>query len=349
MLKKMYIRKTIAELQEYVPGAHPLKIVAKLNANENPYAPAPQVLAVLNSISGEQLRLYPSATAEPLRIAAAETWKIAPDMLLAGNGSDDILTIIMRTFIEQGEKVAVLTPSYTLYETLTAIQAGISEVHQLTEQLELPESFYQSKAKVKFVPNPNAQTGTLFSMESLERLCCETDGIIVIDEAYALFAGVDHTTLLQKYDNLIITRTLSKAYSLAGLRIGFGISNTEIIAMMHKVKDSYNVNVVSQLVGCAALGATDYTLDIIQKIMESKTWFEKQLKQLGWQYYESRANFVLAKPPTQEPLQVLEYLQQNGYLVRHFKNIERIKSHLRFSIGTMQQMQMIISLLNKLN
>ena len=248
-----WVRPQINNLLPYVPGKQVSGSVVKLNANENPYPPSSRAFSVLQDIGSDSLRLYPDAISEKLREAAAKVFGVNTKQTIVGNGSDDVLTMIIRTFLDPGDSIAVVDPTYTLYETLAEIQGAKTEIHSLNEDYSIPESFFKTKSMVIFLPNPNAQTGTLFPLEQIERLCGNNNSVVVIDEAYADFAGVSAIPFIKKYENMIILRTVSKSYSLAGIRVGFGISSTNIISALMKVKDSYNVNSVSQLIAAEAL------------------------------------------------------------------------------------------------
>lgn len=340
------IRKSVQAMQGYIPGRQPAGSFVKLNANENPYPPSPKAMEALRRTAEDSARLYPSSTAEGLRQAASAVFGVPTGQIVAGNGSDDIFTMIIRSILDAGDTLAVVDPTYTLYETLAEIQGAVTERHPLGEDYSLPESFFESGAKLKILPNPNAQTGTLFPEKDIERLVKSARGIVVIDEAYALFAGASSMELLKKYDNLVVTRTMSKSHSLAGLRVGFGLSSPEIIEAFNKVKDSYNLNAASQAAAAAALSDQEYTAGVVKKITETRDAFAKRLSALGWQVAPSWGNFLLAKPGKGEASGIVERLEKEGYLVRHF-NTPRLKDKIRFSVGTEEQMEKLIELLKK--
>ena len=336
-----WIRDIIAGLDAYVPGKQVDTPVVKLNANENPYPPSPAVLAVIARCGTELCRLYPDALATRLRQIAADQYGVDPAQVIAGNGSDDILTMIMRAFLDPGDRIAVVDPTYTLYQTLAAMQAADTEVYPLDESFGLPEAFFDARAKLTLLPNPNAQTGTLFSREQIMRLCETRGGLVVIDEAYAPFAGATVIDLLPHFENLIVTRTLSKSHSLAGLRVGFGLAAPEIISALMKVKDSYNVNAVSQAAGIAALRDEAYTRRTVQAIRSTLADFTAALRQRDWQVLDSSANFVLCKPPGGSAAEIVKLLETRGCLVRYF-DTPRLAPYIRISIGTDQQMQELL-------
>lgn len=331
-------------MQGYVPGRQPEGSFVKLNANENPYPPSPKALEALGNVGANSFRLYPSSTAVNLRKTAAEIFGVPFDCIVAGNGSDDIFTMIIRSILDEGDTLAVVDPTYTLYETLAEIQGARTERHPLKEDYALPESFFESDAKLKILPNPNAQTGTLFPEADIIRLCESAQGVVVIDEAYALFAGTSSLPLLKRFKNLVVTRTMSKSHSLAGMRVGFGMSSPDIIDAFMKVKDSYNLNAASQLIAAAALKDEEYTAGIVKALNETRDFFARELASLGWQVAPSAGNFLLARPEKGNAAEIVARLEKAGYLVRHF-DTPRLKDKIRFSIGTPEQMERLIELL----
>jgi len=339
-----WIRPKINNLQPYIPGKQVTGKVLKLNANENPYSPSPRVFSVLQEVGSDALRLYPDAIAGALRKIAAEVFDVDTEQTIIGNGSDDVLTMIVRTFLDSEDSIAVVDPTYTLYETLAAIQGLKTEIHSLNTDYTIPASFLKTKSKVVFLPNPNAQTGTLFPLELVERLCNRNNNIVVIDEAYADFAGVTSIPLLKKYDNLIVLRTVSKSYSLAGIRVGFGLSNPSFISAMMKVKDSYNVNSISQLIAAEAMLDREHFNRNIGKIIETREWFSKSLSDFGWKVTPSAANFILVEPVKDSPESVMKRLEAAGILIRYF-NTPRLNDKLRISIGTDEQMETLLKII----
>ena len=253
-----YFRKNIEDMQGYTPGEQPKeKSLIKLNTNENPYPPSPNVLECLKSIDYDKLRLYPDPLSDELRDAITKQYNLKKDNILLGNGSDDILTIAVRSFVGGKKEIGCLEPTYSLYPVLAKIQnAKIVEI-PLTEEdnFSFPDELLNknsrlfksiTNAKLFFIARPNAPTGTAFKIEKIEKFCSIFTGIVFIDEAYADFAKDDCLSLVKKYPNIIIGRTLSKSYSLAGIRLGWAIAHKTIIEGMTKVKDSYNVNYITQ-------------------------------------------------------------------------------------------------------
>lgn len=339
------IRETIARLEPYIPGKQIDASVVKLNTNENPYPPSPRVKEILNGITDSACRLYPDARANPVREAAAAAFSVRPDEIVVGNGSDDVLAMIMRTFLDPGDRIAVGDPTYTLYSTLAAMQAAETCVFPLAGDFSLPDEFFRAAVKLAFLPNPNAQTGTLFPRTTIERLCAECSGMVVVDEAYASFAGMTVIDMIRTFDNLIVTRTLSKSHSLAGLRVGFGIARSEIIEHLMKVKDSYNVNAVSQAAAVAALADGAYVAETVAAVIATRTWFGDALRDREWTVVGSAANFILASPPGCDPGTLVEALERRGFLVRYF-DTSRLRQFIRISMGTDEQMQALLQCLD---
>lgn len=340
-------RKVIEELEPYIPGKQIVQDKIRLNTNENPYPPPAEVLRAIQNISGKECQIYPNATANPVRATFAKINNLQIDQIIIGNGSDDVLTMIMRTFLDVGDKIGVVEPTYTLYQTLAAMQGATTEIYPLELDFSLPEAIFAAEVKIIFLPNPNAQTGNLFAINAIERLCQKTDRILVVDEAYANFAKSSVLQLIDKYPNLIITKTLSKSNSLAGLRVGFGVASPEIITNMMKVKDSYNVNAVSQLAALASLKATKYTAEIVDKIVVTREWFTQALCDRGWLVHPSAANFILTQPLGISPHDLVVYLEENGFLIRFF-NTKSLKNYVRISMGTDQQMRLLLEIIDKI-
>jgi histidinol-phosphate aminotransferase len=256
-----YFRQNIDALSAYVPGEQPpsdAKVI-KLNTNENPYPPAPAALQVLRELDGELLRRYPHPMARAFREAASLALGVPADWILVGNGSDDLLTMIMRACAEPGRRVVYPMPTYVLYRTLAQIQdAEVVEV-PFHEDYSLPiEPLIKAQGAVTFIASPNSPSGTVAPVELLDKLAMQLSGILVVDEAYVDFADSNALELVKKYDNVIVLRTLSKGYSLAGLRLGFGIANPSLLEGLFKVKDSYNVDAIACAVGAAAIADQSY-------------------------------------------------------------------------------------------
>ena len=264
------IRADVRSMRGYTPGEQ-IRGAIKLNTNESAFPPSPRVRAVLAGIADDSLRLYPDPVSRKLRETAAALYGVAPDQVLAGNGSDDCLTILYRAFLSPGDEVRVPWPTYGLYDTLATLQgARLSMVpyRQVGRRWELPEELGAAGAKMVIVANPNNPSATLASTDELRRLCARSPGIVVVDEAYVDFslgAGLAASMLpfLNDHDNLVVLRTFSKSYSLAGARLGLLFAAPALVAELTKVKDSYNVNVITQALGTAALEDREHHRELI--------------------------------------------------------------------------------------
>ena len=342
-----YFRQTIEALSGYVPGEQPPPHaqVIKLNTNENPYPPSLKALKVLQELPGELLRRYPDPMANAFRRAASQVFGIPSDWILVGNGSDDLLTMILRACTERGRRVVYPMPTYVLYRTLAQIQeAEVVEI-PYPQDYSLPvEHLIEAQGAVTFVARPNSPSGTVVPLETLEKLAAQLAGILVIDEAYVDFA--DSTALeLAKYDNVIVLRTLSKGYSLAGLRLGFGIAQPRLLTGLVKVKDSYNVDAIACAVGAAAVADQNHKNINVQKIIASRRQMTNELEQLGFHVWLSQANFLLVKPSVDAEF-LYKKLKQKGILVRYFKQ-PQLTDKLRITIGTPEQNQCLIRALKE--
>lgn len=344
-----YFRPNINAMSGYVPGEQPppdAKVI-KLNTNENPYPPSPAALKVLQELGGDLLRRYPDPMVGAFRQEASQVLGVAPDWILAGNGSDDLLTMIIRACSEPGRGVVCPMPTYVLYRTLAQIQGAEFIEVPFHEDYSLPiEQLIEAQGAVTFVASPNSPSGTVASVELLDKLASQLSGVLVIDEAYVDFAESNALELVKQYDNVIILRTLSKGYSLAGLRLGFGVANPTLLEGLIKVKDSYNVDAVACAVGAAAIADQSHKTSNAQKIKASRTQMASELKQLGFDVFPSQANFLLVRSTSGNGEYLYEMLKQRGILVRYFKQ-PRLDDKLRITVGTPEQNAALIKVLSE--
>lgn len=342
---RAYLRNNIAALDAYVPGEQPRNgDVIKLNTNENPYPPSPRVLRALRKATNRNLRLYPEPLSDSLRDLAASAYGVRPENVLAGNGSDELLSILARCFIGCGDRVAYPVPTYTLYDTLIAIQEGEKVTIDYPPDFSLPETLYAQQAAVTFVCNPNSPSGTLLARGQIERLARSVTGILVVDEAYIDFAegaGASALPLIRDFANLVVLRSFSKSFSLAGLRIGLAFATQEIIAAMMKVKDSYNLNRLSLVAACAALEDMAWMARNVRRLQRSRRQLTKGLTQRGFQVYPSQANFVMARRAGQNLGWLYEALKRRGILVRYF-NALGLEDSLRITVGTPREVSTLL-------
>jgi len=343
-----FFRDRINAMQGYKPGEQPPpgSNIVKLNTNENPYPPSPAALQVLQDLSGELLRRYPDPTAKPFREAASKALGIPADWILVGNGSDDLLTMILRACAEPGRRVVYPAPTYVLYRTLTQIQDAEFVELPYGEEYHLPvEELIAANGAVTFIASPNSPSGTLVPNPLLEKLATGLSGLLVVDEAYVDFAESDALELVEKYDNVIVLRTLSKGYSLAGLRLGFGIANPALLDGLMKVKDSYNVDAIACMVGAAAIADQSHKNANAEKVKASREKLAEDLQQLGFQIWPSQANFLLVRPPQGNAEEIYLKLKQQGILVRYFSQ-PQLQDKLRITVGTSEQNQKLVQLLS---
>jgi histidinol-phosphate aminotransferase len=341
-------RKNIAALAGYVPGEQPQDGgYIKLNTNENPYPPSPRVVAALKKASDRSLRLYPEPMSREIRELAAAIYGLAPGSVLVGNGSDEVLSILVRAFVGPGDRVLYPEPTYTLYDTLVAIQEGSKQALRYTDDFSLPENFFSQSAALTFVCNPNSPSATLLPVETIERLAQSSSGVVVVDEAYIDFAAVENPSaipLLKNHPNLVVLRTFSKSFSLAGMRVGLAFASEELIAGMMKIKDSYNINRLSQTAAAAALRDLPWMERNVRRIQRSRKKLVAGLKKLGFQVYPPQANFVLARRNGQNLKGLYEELKRRKILVRYFDQ-PGLQDAMRITVGAPDE---VGALLNQL-
>ncbi|MGO9308970.1 MAG: histidinol-phosphate transaminase [Spirochaetia bacterium] len=339
-----FVRRVVRGMDGYVPGLQPKpgEKLVKLNTNENPYPPSPRVLDALRATAESHVRLYPSPEATPLRECAAAMYGLKPSQVICGNGSDEILAMLMRTFVGEGETVAYFQPSYSLYPVLAEIgrarttSVPLPRVAHAPEMAEIP--IPSPRAKMFFLTTPNSPYGVSFPTSWVERLLGKFPGIVVADEAYVDFAAESSLPLLASHPRLIIARTLSKAYALAGMRAGLAFAHEELIREMMKVKDSYNVSRLAQVAACAALEDQGHFRDTRDRIIATRERFSKTLSARGLTVLPSQANFIFAVPPRGLAAgSVYEGLLSRGFLVRHWRT-GVVSNGLRISIGTDEEM-----------
>lgn len=339
-----YFRSAIDAMTGYVPGEQPkpgTKII-KLNTNENPYPPSPKAMEVLHNLDGEWLRRYPDPFAREFCSAVSEALDVPADWVIVGNGSDDVLNLLIRACAEGHErKVVYPMPTYVLYRTLAAIQpAQVVEIPYPTD-FRLPiEKLVAAQGAITFIASPNSPSGHSVSIDELRELAQGVSGILAIDEAYVDFAESSALALVQ-LENVIVLRTLSKGYSLAGLRMGFGIANPKLLAGLFKVKDSYNIDAIATAVGAAAMRDQAYKNACAEKVKLSRAQLVVDLKNLGFTVGESQANFVLATSSVGNAEHLYLALKERGILVRYFRQ-PGLEDKLRISVGTDEQNRTLI-------
>ncbi|WP_020674798.1 histidinol-phosphate transaminase [Geopsychrobacter electrodiphilus] len=337
------LRKNIAEMAAYVPGMQPENEAewVKLNTNENPYPPSPDVAkAILAEVGkdGANLRKYPDARSKKAREIAARLFKVDPAWVIMANGSDELLNNLIRAFVGEGERMAFVHPSYSYYATLSDIQGAQIDQFGLDDDFRLVDFPERYSGKLLFLTSPNAPLGFRFPNDYIRKLAGRCDGVLVVDEAYSDFADGSAMDLVEQCDNLIVTRTLSKSYSLAGMRLGLAVARPEVIAALDKIRDHYHLDRLALVAAEAALLDQDWLVENLVKIRKTREWFSSQLRELGYRVIPSQANFIFVTPPDLDAERVYQGLFERQILVRYFTE-PLLKHGLRISIGTREEME----------
>lgn len=340
----------IRALHAYVPGRQPAESDwVKLNTNENPYPPSPRVTAAIAGAADESLRLYPDPRSTALRRAFARCHGLREENVLIGNGSDDVLNLLVRVFASEGSGAVFPVPSYSLYPVLVGIENGTAHTIEFDRSMRLPvEQLTASTANILFLTSPNAPTGVGFRSEEIAELANSFSGMLVVDEAYADFADQSAIPLLARNPRLVVTRTLSKSHALAGLRVGCALGHPETIDLLDRVRDSYNVNRLSQVGALTALVDDAYYAEVIEKIKTTREASRSRCEALGWFTYPSQANFLFTEPRTRDGRAGAEvakscfaHLEAQRVLVRYFGGHALTRSFLRITVGTDAQMAVL--------
>ena len=344
-----YFRENVEKAKGYEPGFQPGQVdeVIKLNTNENPYPPSPKVLKVLAEITAEQLRRYPDPQGNAFRQAAAEINSVQPEYIMCCNGGDELLSMAVRAFCDENRPVAYPVPTYSLYPVLANLQNCQAVEVSFDNEFNLPAKLAGTGAALTIVCNPNAPTGSFVSVDELASLADELSGVLLIDEAYVDFAEANCTALVKDFDNVIILRSMSKGYSLAGIRIGYAIAQPDLIAGLMKVKDSYNVDAVAIAVATAAIKDQRYFKETLEKVKADREELTAQLRTMGFEAPTSHANFVLAKCKNCQASEIYDKLVQRNIYVRYF-NLSEIDDKLRITVGTKEQNEKLILALKEI-
>lgn len=353
------IRPLVRKLHPYVPGEQPrIKGLVKLNTNENPYPPAPEVLRAIQAAADPRLRLYPNPSAQPLREKLAKLHACRPENIFVGNGSDEVLALALRAFVEpesaaprgRPSRAAVqyFTPSYSLYPVLAATHGARRNPVPLRPDFSLPAipelrrgRKWDFNAALTLITTPNAPSGRGYSIGALERICLAQKRVVLLDEAYADFARENALPLALKYPHVLAARTFSKAYSLCALRIGYCVGHPELIQALDKLRDSYNVNGLAQAGALATLDHLPYYRENFRRVIATRERAAAALAALGFEVLPSETNFILARPPRFPAERWLAELRQRKILVRWFSSPE-IKDFLRVTIGTDAEMDRLL-------
>ena len=332
------IRKSVQAMSGYVPGEQPKDAdIIKLNTNENPYLPSPDVQDILSMIDISVLSRYPDPVCLELRKVIAGLHGCAVENVFVGNGSDEVLALCLRAFVERDGAVGYFDPSYSLYPVLADIEELQKRPVALTDAFgwQLPDDY---AASLFFLTNPNAPTSLKFSRSKVEEFAGRFDGVVLVDEAYADFADEHCMDLALSGDNVLVCRTLSKSYSLAGIRLGYCVGPETLIGAMHKIKDSYNVNYITQEIARVALLDQDTMKANVSAIVETRRMVTDKLSELGFEVGDSQTNFLWVKPLGMRAKELFEALRERKIIVRYFGNDERTRDYLRITIGTAPEM-----------
>ena len=368
---KNLIRPLVRELHGYVPGEQPkIQGLIKLNTNENPYPPSPKVIHALKAAVDGRLRLYPNPTAQALREKLAKFHRCKPENIIVGNGSDELLALAVRAFVEPLERsedglvrfrhwpgrftVQYFDPSYSLYPVLAEIHGAHKNPVHLAEDFSLPstselrqDKHWDFKAALTLVTTPNAPSGRGYSLAALDELCRGQKGVVVLDEAYVDFADHHALALAFKYPHVIVSRTFSTAYSLCFQRVGYCVAHPEIIAALDKIRDSYNVNGLGQVAALATLADIPYYKNNFRRIKATRERLGQELRALGFVVCPSQTNFLLARPPKFPAEKWLEKLRAQRILVRWFDYLET-RDFVRITIGTDEEADSLLRAVRKI-
>jgi histidinol-phosphate aminotransferase len=344
-MPESFLKKALRGFEPYLPGEQPADggDWVKLNTNESPLPPSPKVIAAIKAAAGDSLRLYPSPTAAPARAAISAHFDLHASQVTVGNGADDLIEMCFRAFAGAGDHVAYPTPTYPLFEPLCRIHEAVPSPHPCGEGWTWTHELTEDHAPLKFIVNPNSPTGTWSAEAAVEDVVAKARGVVVLDEAYVDFAPESCVGLLNKHQNLLILRTCSKSYALAGMRIGFALGDPELIAGLDAVKDSYNMDRLAIVAAVAAIQDQDHHRAIVEHVVAERAWLAEQLKALRFDVAPSAANFLFAEPPPGSSAGALaDALRERRILIRHYDR-EPIAGWFRITIGTRDQHESLLA------
>ena len=347
-----YMDGKFAQLEAYTPGEQPKNMdrLIKLNTNELPFPPSEQVMAVVNRAELEKLRLYSDPECKALVDAIADYCGTEPDHVFPGNGSDEVLAFLFHGFCPNGAVFPDI--SYGFYKVFAQMFGVSARQIPLREDFSIAVEDYAECRETVFIANPNAPTGICLTLQQIEQLLMQDpERLVVVDEAYIEFGGESAVSLIESYDNLVVTRTFSKSHALAGARLGYAVSNGALIADLNTLRFSfnpYNVNRLSILLGAAAMRDSTYFAECRQKVIRSRAFITEELRSMGFSVPESRSNFIFAGAnPKLGGAAYYRRLRENGILVRHF-DAPRIEDYVRITIGTQEQMEILANTTRKI-
>jgi histidinol-phosphate aminotransferase len=334
-------RAAIEKMAAYKPGEQPRpgERLIKLNTNENPYPPSPRVRRAVMRVASDSLRLYPAPRADDFVESASKLYGVRKDMILAGNGSDELLAMIFRATLDPGDSVAYPVPTYSLYDTLASIQEARVLRFPVGNDFSLPlDKLAQARAPLTIVCSPNSPSGIQTPTAKLAKLArALRDRLFVIDEAYVDFASENAIGLLRRFPNVVILRTLSKSFSLAGMRLGLCFARPAVIEELMKVKDSYNLSRIALAAGAEALNDAEWMQRNVERVKQTREVSIARLREMGFEVPDSAANFVLARMAGHDLEPLARAIRKSGILVRHFPT-PMLRDAMRISIGTPAEM-----------
>jgi histidinol-phosphate aminotransferase len=347
-----YWSPLVHALTPYVPGEQPkISNLVKLNTNENPYGPSPRVIEAIKAELGDSMRLYPDPSSEELRQAIADYFRIDVNQVFVGNGSDEVLAHTFQALLKHDKPLLFPDITYSFYPVYCGLYDIQYQEVPLADDFSIRIDDYARDNGGIIFPNPNAPTGCLLALEEIERLLqINTDSVVVVDEAYIDFGGESAVSLIDRYPNLLVTQTVSKSRSLAGLRVGYALGNPELIEALVRVKDSFNSYPLDRLAivgGAAAFEDVAYFEETRKKVIASRETLVTALQALDFEVVPSAANFVFAAPSGLSAPRLAAALRERGIIVRYF-NKPRIDGFLRISIGTEEQNQELIGALKEI-
>ncbi|BBP74921.1 histidinol-phosphate transaminase [Pseudomonas gingeri NCPPB 3146 = LMG 5327] len=344
--------KFVKDLVPYVPGEQPkLTRLVKLNTNENPYGPSPRALAAMKAEVNDNLRLYPDPNGDLLKHAVAEYYGVQTNQVFLGNGSDEVLAHIFHGLFQQDKPLLFPDISYSFYPVYCGLYGIDFAALPLDEQFQIRVADYARPNGGIIFPNPNAPTGCLLALEAVEQILkASPDSVVVVDEAYIDFGGETAIGLIDRYPNLLVTQTLSKSRSLAGLRVGLAVGHPDLVEALERIKNSFNSYPLDRMAiagAAAAFEDREYFQQTCNKVIESREWLVAQLQAKGFEVLPSAANFIFARHPRHDAAALAAKVREQGVIVRHFKQ-ERIAQFLRITIGAPEQNQALIDALGDL-
>ena len=342
-----YVRK----VEPYVPGEQPKHKVIKLNTNENPYPPSPNVQKIIDGFDAEQLRLYPDPEVSELIAAIAKNKGLEKEQVFVGVGSDDVLAMSFLTFFGSEQPILFPDITYSFYDVWAELFRIPYEQIPLQEDFRICIDDYKRKNGGIVIPNPNAPTGIAESLDAIEEIiAANQDSVVIIDEAYVDFGTKSAQELLTTYENLLVVQTFSKSRSLAGSRIGYAMGSKKLIAYLNDCKYSFNSYTMDRLtiqVGKASMEDEPYFTEQVRRIIETREWSKEQLKKLGFDFPDSKANFIFARHKERAAEDIFAALKQRNIYVRYFKK-PRIDNYLRITIGTREEMEQLMIALQEI-